>query len=102
MRTTPRLKLTQTLTNHPRVGQSLRVNRPPPTPHKIRMTCVKTKTRKIGTSDITDSFTPRRFISTMRPMAIIDTISLCSLQLGGRKLKTASAPEAMEMVMVRM
>ena len=57
--------------------------------------------RKIGTSGMTDSFTPRRFIIISRNTPSIATTSLYGSQPMGRKLKMASAPLAIEMVMVR-
>ena len=68
---------------------------------KIKIAWVSKKVRKIGISAVTDSFTPRRFIKVNRPMTMNSTGSLKGCQSGGKKLKQASAPLAIEVVTVR-
>ena len=55
-----------------------------------------TKAMKIGSSERTDSFTPRRFITTIRKTTSAQTQSFHGAQETGRKLKMASAPLAIE------
>ena len=58
------------------------------------------KAMKIGSSDSTDSFTPRRFISTIKTTTMRQSQNLYGSQSTGRKLKIASAPLAIEIAMV--
>jgi hypothetical protein len=74
------------------------MSRPPP----MRMACVTRKTRKNGVSARTDSLTPRRFTTVSTNIITISNWNLCGSQSAGRKLKTASTPEATETVIVRM
>ena len=72
------------------------------TPPMITTACVATKARKIGTSVVTDSFTPRRFITVSAAITATSVGSLRVCKLSGRLEKTASPPDAIEVVMVRM
>ncbi len=58
------------------------------------------KAMKIGRSDSTDSFTPRRFISTINATTMMHNQNLKGSHDTGRKLKIASAPLAIEIAMV--
>src|ERR1700676_3380160 len=66
----------------------------------INHTCVITKAIKIGSSDSTDSFTPRRFIPINTATTRMHTQNLYSSDEGGRKLKIASAPLAIDIEIV--
>jgi hypothetical protein len=79
----------------------------PPIASRMASACVTRNTMKIGTSAETDSFTPRRFITVRspRPASAVSILSetprmntFC--HAGGRKLKIASAPDAIEIVIV--
>ena len=59
-----------------------------------------TKAMKIGSSDSTDSLTPRRFIPTISTTTTRQTQNLIGSHPAGRKLKIASAPLAIEIEMV--
>jgi hypothetical protein len=59
------------------------------------------KTKKIGTSGTTDSFTPRRFNKTRMSKISIANPNLNPYHLAGKKLKRASAPLATDSVIVR-
>ena len=63
--------------------------------------CVTRKRRKMGTRGATDSLTPRRFSSvrTSTPEHGEHDLAAAACD-SGRKLKMASAPLAMERVMV--
>ncbi len=56
--------------------------------------------RKIGTRGVTDSRTPRMFMSVRTRTPITATVSFSDNRDGGRKLNKASAPLAIEMEMV--
>ncbi len=62
--------------------------------------CVATKARKIGTSVVTDSLTPRRFSTVSAAMTATSVGSLSEWRLSGRLEKIASPPDAIEVVMV--
>ncbi len=59
------------------------------------------KTRKIGSSTFTDSLTPRRFNTTSSSRIARSSGTLRWCQPIGTKLRIASTPEAIEMVIVR-
>ena len=61
---------------------------------------VTTKTPKIGARIVTDSLTPRRFITTSRPMTSASTSSFAAAHSWGRTEKIWSAPAAIETAMV--
>src|SRR5436305_5456627 len=63
-------------------------------------TWVATKVRKIGTSALTDSFTPRRFITVKSAITVNATGCFIQCIDCGKFEKTASAPDATEVVMV--
>jgi hypothetical protein len=67
----------------------------------MRITWVNRNRRKIGARMVTDSRTPRRFRTTSTAMATNSIGSFQPCSAGGRKLKMASAPAAIEVVMVR-
>ena len=55
---------------------------------------------KIGSSESTDSFTPRRFITTISATTSRQSQNLNGSHETGRKLKIASAPLAIEIAIV--
>jgi len=61
---------------------------------------VSTNTAKIGTSAVTDSFTPRRLSTMSRSTPNSAAESLSGSHSAGRKLNRASAPLATESVTV--
>ena len=66
----------------------------------MRKACVTTKTRKMGMSVVTDSLTPRMFMTSRMPMTTASTVSFQCAQPGGSTLKIWSPPLAMETEMV--
>ena len=73
-----------------------------PRPPMISTRCVRTKMAKIGTRGVTDSLTPR-MLRTMRSVITVNSIGTFQVcQARGSMLKTASPPEAIDTVMVRM
>ncbi len=64
--------------------------------------CETTKRANTGTSAVTDSLTPRMFITVKRATPAKETGSLSQCADSGMKLKTASAPLAIEIVIVKM
>ena len=68
----------------------------------IRKACVIRKRMKIGSRNITESFTPRKFMIMSRPTPAMTAAYFHSFQASGRKLKMASAPDATEIATVRM
>jgi hypothetical protein len=62
--------------------------------------CVSRNNRKMGTSGVTDSRTPRRFISVRTATAPTAKETFQACHDRGRTLKTASTPLAIEMAMV--
>ena len=72
-----------------------------PTPPKMRMAWVTRKIPKIGARTLTDSFTPRRFMTTSRTMAAPSAGTFQAARWGGKKLQMASPPAAIDTEMVR-
>jgi hypothetical protein len=70
-------------------------------PPRMRTAWVTRKRTKMGARTETDSFTPRRFMTTRAPMASASSGTFQAARPGGRKEKTASPPEATDTEMVR-
>ena len=64
--------------------------------------CMTTKSKKIGNRNITDSLTPRRFRKIRPKMKNTWAKILYGWSVAGRKLNSASALLAIEIVIVNM
>ena len=62
--------------------------------------CVSMNSAKIGVRATTDSLTPRRLSQISRPITRAMAQNLYGCQVIGRTLKTASTPDAIEIVIV--